>query len=254
MVINPNNNIESSESDKASLNNYEGLSHEWRRLIAECWGTFILVVITAGGRIVQYNGDASPTSISIAAGLIVMALIYSLGSVSGAHLNPAVTIAFALRRNFHWRRVPLYLAAQIAGGISAAILLKYIFGINDNFGSTIPGPGFSNLMALLIEVLLTMGLIHTILGTASGARNVGNNGGIAVAGFIILAGLWGETLSGASMNPIRTLGPDLIRGDMTTTWIYVFGPIIGAMLGVSLEGLLKGPPTIEGCRAAEGKK
>ena len=253
MDFNSKSDGNSSRHKPESLNNYESLSKEGRRLTAEFWGTFLLVTITAGGRIVQHHGDAPPASISMAAGMIVMALIYSLGSISGAHLNPAVTIGFALRGNFHWGRVPWYLAAQTVGGIGAAILLKYFFGATGNFGSTVPGPGFSHPMALLIEILLTMGLVHTILGTASGARNVGNNGGIAVAGFIILAGLWGETLSGASMNPIRTLGPDLIRGDLSTTWIYIIGPVLGAMAAVGLERLLKGPPTEEGCKAAEGE-
>ena len=120
--------------------------------------------------------------IVIAPGLMVMAIIYFMGTVNGAHLNPAVTLAFALRRNFPWRRVPGYVIAQLAGGILAALFLRLMFGKIGNIGATVPGEGVSTMQAFFMEVLLTAGLINTILGTASGARNIGTNGALAIGG------------------------------------------------------------------------
>ena len=173
-------------------------------------------------------------------------------TVSGAHLNPAVTLAFALRRNFPWRRVPGYVIAQLVGGIVAALFLRLMFGKIGNIGATVPGEGVSTMQAFFMEVLLTAGLINTILGTASGARNIGTNGALAIGGYIALAGLWAEPISGASMNPARSLAPDLLRGDLATTWIYIVGPVVGALIGVIFEWILKGPPTAMGTITAQG--
>src|SRR5262249_44967720 len=179
-------------------------------------------------------------------------IIYFMGTVSGAHLNPAVTLAFALRRNFPWRRVPGYVVAQLAGGIAAALFLRSMFGKVGNLGATIPGEGVNYMQALLMEVLLTTGLINTILGTASGARNIGTNGALAIGGYIALAGLWAEPISGASMNPARSLAPDIVRGDLVTTWIYIVAPVVGALIGVFFEWILKGPATTAGTIIAQG--
>jgi aquaporin Z len=183
---------------------------------------------------------------------MVMAIIYFMGAVSGAHLNPAVTLAFALRRNFPWRRVPGYVLAQLVGGISAALLLRAMFGAGGAMGATVPGIGIGNGRALAMEVLLTAGLVNVILGTASGARNIGPNGALAVGGYIALAGLWASPVSGASMNPVRSLAPDLVRGNFGTTWIYIVGPLAGALIGVGCEWILKGKPTAAGAIAAQG--
>jgi aquaporin Z len=227
---------------------------EWRRIFAETWGTFLLVVVAAGGgMMVAISGGAVTQGMAVVApGLMVMAIIYFMGTVSGAHLNPVVTLAFALRGNFPWARVPGYIIAQIIGGIAAALFLKFMFGVVGHLGATIPGNGIDSGRALVIEVLLTAGLVNTILGTASGARNIGTNGAIAVGGYIILAGLWASSISGASMNPIRSFAPDLVRGDLSTTWIYVVGPVLGALIGVFFEWILKGKATIAGSMAAQG--
>jgi aquaporin Z len=189
----------------------------------------------------------------IAPGLMVMAIIYFMGAVGGAHLNPSVTLAFAVRRNFPWRRVPGYLGAQFVGGVAAAALLRAMFGPIGLIGATTPGPGVSDLKALIMEILLTTGLVSTILGTSSGARNIGSNGALAVGGYIALAGLWAAPISGASMNPVRSFAPDLIRGDLLTTWIYIAGPMMGAMLAVGVEWILKGQATAAGTLAARGE-
>ncbi|CDQ09595.1 Major intrinsic protein [Acidithiobacillus ferrivorans] len=229
-------------------------SHEWRRLFSEAWGTFLLVVVAAGSVVVGAwsHGAISLSMMVVAPGLMVMAIIYFMGAVGGAHLNPAVTLAFAVRRNFPWKRVPGYIFFQFVGGITAALFLRAMFGTVGLLGATVPGKGISDFKALVMEVLLTTGLVSTILGTASGARNIGSNAALAIGGYIALAGLWAAPISGASMNPVRSFAPDLIRGDLRTCWIYIVGPIIGAMIAVGFEWILKGKPTAAGTIAAEG--
>jgi aquaporin Z len=234
--------------------NFLDPSHEWRRIFAETWGTFLLVLVAAGGGVVAAKSGGAVTLAMqvVAPGLMVMAIIYFMGTVSGAHLNPAVTLAFALRRNFPWRRVPGYVLAQLFGAVSAAQFLQALFGTTGRLGATMPGNGIGNGTALAMEVVLTAGLVNTILGTASGARNIGTNGAIAVGGYIALAGLWAAPISGVSMNPARSFAPDLVRGDFGTTWIYLAGPLLGALIGVLFEWILKGKPTAAGALAAQG--
>jgi len=235
--------------------NFTNPAHEPYRLFSEAWGTFLLVVVAAGAPVVgatAAGGEITFSAKVVAPGLMVMAIIYFMGTVSGAHLNPAVTLAFAARRNFPWRRVPGYLAAQLLGGVAAAAFLRAMFGTIALLGATVPGPGITDAKALVMEILLTTGLVSTILGTASGARNIGTNGAIAVGGYIALAGLWAAPVSGASMNPVRSLAPDLLRGNLTSTWIYIVGPITGAMIAVAFEWILKGGATASGSLAAQG--
>jgi aquaporin Z len=229
-------------------------SFEWRRMFAEAWGTFLLVLVAAGGGVVAAvsSGRVTLGMMVVAPGLMVMAIIYFMGAVSGAHLNPAVTLAFAVRRDFPWRRVPGYIVGQLIGGIGAAAFLRAMFGTVGALGATLPGYGVSSAKALAMEVVLTAGLVSTILGTASGARNVGTNGAIAVGGYIALAGLWAAPITGSSMNPVRSLAPDVVRGDFHTTWIYLVGPVIGALIAVAFEWILKGKPTAAGRIAAQG--
>ena len=211
-------------------------------------------VVAAGADVVaaKSHGAISLGMSVVAPGLMVTAIIYFMGAVSGAHLNPAVTLAFALRRNFPWRRVPGYIIAQLTGGIGAALFLRTFFGTIGFLGTTHPGDGVGNFTALAMEILLTAGLVNTILGTASGARNIGSNGALAVGGYIALAGLWAAPISGATMNPARSFAPDLIRGNLTTTWIYIIGPFIGAIIGVIFEFILKGKATESGAIVAQG--
>lgn len=227
--------------------------HEWRRLFAEAWGTFLLVFIAAGGDVIAaWGGDLTPGMRAIAPGLMVMVVIYMLGAVSGAHLNPTITFAFATRGNFPWRRVPGYVVAQTVGGLAAVFLLKAFFGKVGELGATMPGSGVSVGMALAMEIVLTTGLVTTVLATATRAHNIGPNGAIAVGGYIALAALVTAPISGASMNPVRSLAPDLVRGDFGTTWIYVAGPLAGALIGVCFEWLLKGKATAAGTLTAQG--
>jgi aquaporin Z len=227
---------------------------EWRRLFSEAWGTFLLVVVAAGAEVIgaRSGGQITLAMKVTAPGLMVMAIIYFMGEIGGAHLNPAVTLAFAARRNFPWRRVPGYICAQLVGGVSAAAFLRGMFGMAGALGATVPGVGVSAGTALVMEILLTTGLVSVVLGTASGARNVGSNGALAIGGYIALAGLWAAPISGASMNPVRSLAPDLMRGDFSTSWIYIAGPLSGALIAVIFEWILKGPPSAAGNLAAQG--
>ena len=177
-----------------------------------------------------------------------------MGTVSGAHINPAVTIAFALRRHFPWTKVPTYIAAQLVGGLLAAAFLRTLFGGVGHAGATIPYPGLDNWKVVTIEMVLTTGLVNTILSTASGPGNVGNNGAIAIGGYIAVAGLWAGPLTGASMNAVRTLAPDLIRGDLKSTGFYILATFLGAIIAVIFEWILKGKPSEHADKEAQGSE
>jgi len=241
-------------TQRQSARDFLNPSFEGRRIFAEAWGTFLLVLVAAGADTVAAvsGGKVTLAMAVVAPGIMVMAIIYFMGSVSGAHLNPAVTLAFAVRRNFPWRRVLGYWIGQLVGAIAAAAFLRAMFGVAGALGATMPGQGISDVKAFVMEVVLTAALVNTILGTASGARNIGTNGAIAVGGYIALAGLWAAPISGASMNPVRSLAPDLLRRDFHTTWIYIAGPLVGAMIGVAFEWILKGKATAAGTIAAQG--
>ena len=215
----------------------------WRRLFSELFGTFLLVLVGAGGGVVGAvsHGAISRGAAVAAPGLMVMAIILFMGAVSGAHLNPAVTLAFSMRRDFPWRRVPGYVIAQLAGATLACLFLWALYGKVGMLGATEPGPGISGWTAMLTELALTVGLVSTILGTASRAQNVGPLSAVAVGGYIILAGLWSSPISGASMNPARSLGPDLVLGRFDHLWAYFAGPAAGATIAVAIAWLLRGP-------------
>jgi aquaporin Z len=172
---------------------------------------------------------------------MVMGIILFMGKVSGAHLNPAVSIAFALRRDFPWRRVPGYIVVQLIGATLAAVVLHAVITVSAKYGGNYPAAGHSDMAAFWMELLLTAGLVSVILGTASGAQNIGLFGALGVGGYIALAGLWGSPISGASMNPARTFGPDLASTTFTGYWVYVAGPIAGAVLAVVIAFVLRGP-------------
>ncbi len=227
---------------------------EWRRLFSEFFGTFLLVVVAAGAPVVNAvsHGQVPIDAQVVAPALMVMGIIYFMGMVSGAHLNPAVTLSFAMRGNFPWRRVPAYLVIQIFGAVVAALLLRGLFGNVGHLGATLPGPGISSGKVVIVEALLTLGLVSVILGTASGARNVGANAAIAVAGYIALAGMWAAPITGASMNPARSFGPQLVGGDWTSWWAYVVGPLLGGAIAVGVAWILRGPPSESASSAAQG--
>ena len=217
--------------------------YEWRRLFAEVLGTFLLVLVAVGGDMVnaRFGGQAVPYSARVVApALMVMAVILFMGAVSGAHLNPAVSIAFALRRDFPWKRVPLYVVAQFAGAVLATLLLWALLGKQGSAGLTLPGHGISTGSALVWEIVLTTGLVSVIQGTASGAQQLGGLAALGVGSYIALAGLWGSPVSGASMNPARSLGPALVLDDWNSWWAYLIGPIVGGAIAVGISFVLRG--------------
>ena len=217
--------------------------YEWRRLFAEVLGTFLLVLVAVGGGMVnaRFGGQAVPYSARVVApALMVMAVILFMGAVSGAHLNPAVSIAFALRRDFPWKRVPMYIIAQFAGAVLATLLLWAVLGKQGSAGLTLPGHGISAGAALVWEIVLTTGLVSVIQGTASGAQQLGGLAALGVGSYIALAGLWGSPVSGASMNPARSLGPALVLDDWSSWWAYLIGPIAGGAIAVGISFVLRG--------------
>ena len=243
------------EQEPQWARDFNDLSFEWRRLFSETFGTFLLVLAGAGAPVIDAvsHGQIGRAAAVVAPALTVLAVILFMGAVSGAHLNPVVSIAFALRSDFGWRRVPGYVAAQLVGALLAALLLRATFGNKAHLGATLPGAGFSSTQAFVIEAVLTLGLVSTILGTASSAQNLGPISAFGVAGYIALAGLWASPVSGASMNPARSLGPALVSSDVHELWIYLTAPLLGAVIAVAAAHILRGPgggPS--GIRAAQG--
>jgi aquaporin Z len=218
-------------------------TYEGRRLFSELLGTFFLALVAVGGGMVnaRFGGSAVPyVARVVAPGLMVAAAILFMGTVSGAHLNPAVTMAFAARGDFPWKRVPAYIAAQFVGAILATLLLWALIGKQGSAGLTLPGHAISAVTAMVWELVLTTGLVSVILGTASGAQAIGTFAALGVGSYIALAGLWGSPVSGASMNPARSLGPALVLGDWTAWWAYLAGPVAGAVTAVVFANVLRG--------------
>ena len=231
-------------------------SYEGRRLFSEALGTFFLVLVAVGGGMVaaRFGGNAVPHAAQVVApALMVAAVILFMGAVSGAHLNPAVSMAFALRGDFPWKRVPAYILAQFLGAVLATLLLWALIGKQGSAGLTLPGSGISTATAMWWEAVLTTGLVSVILGTASGAQQLGPIAAIGVGSYIALAGLWASPVSGASMNPARSLGPALVLGDWTSWWAYLAGPVIGGVVAVGIAYVLRGRGGgLSGTQAAMG--
>jgi aquaporin Z len=219
---------------------FDDPSLEWRRLFSELLGTFMLVLVAAGGGLLHGKGQISLAAAVVAPGLMVMAIILFMGAVSGAHLNPVVSLAFALRGDFPWKRLPGYVVVQLVGASLACLFLYAVFGNVQHLGATLPGRGYASWQALLMEVALTGTLVSVILGTASKAQNVGAIAALGVGGYIALAGLWAAPVSGTSMNPARSFGPALVSGDFGSYWLYVVGPLAGSLIAVGSAYILRG--------------
>ena len=239
----------------ARITDFNNPKQEWRRMFSELMGTFSLLLVAVGAGMMNaaFGDQISRTAAVVAPGLMVMAMILFMGRVSGAHFNPAVSIAFALRGDFPWSRVPGYIIAQIVGAVLAVLFLQAVIGVSASNGSTYPAESTTHLAAFVMEVVLTFGLVSVILGTASGAQNIGIIGALGVGGYIALAGLWASPLSGASMNPFRSLAPDLVANDFTAIWVYLAGPILGAVIAVGVAYVLRGRGGgLAGSQAAQG--
>jgi aquaporin Z len=227
----------------------------WIRLIIEFLGTFVLVTVAAGSGVINHyvgGGPISRTAAVIAPGAVVMAMIYAWGPLSGLHINPAVTLAFTARRVFPTAWVVPYWVAQFAGAIGAALFLQAMFthvAAGGNYPIATPGGDWRS---LVMETVLTAILVSVILNTATGARSIGHNAAIAVGSTVALLGLFASPISGASMNPARTLGPDIVSTDYTGWWIYIAGPVIGAAIAVAIINAVRGLPDKEEREAAQG--
>ena len=210
-----------------------------RRLAAEALGTFALVFFGAGAIMVATKyGSFGQLGVALAFGLAVAAMIYTLGHISGAHINPAVSLAFALARHFPWRHVGAYWIAQCLGATAAALMLRGSLGDIADVGAT--APSGSDGQSFLWEVVLTFFLMLVIMAVATDTRAVGEAAALAVGGAVGLGALVGGPISGASMNPARSLGPALAAGDLGDLWIYVLAPLLGAALGAVAYQLLRG--------------
>ena len=227
----------------------------WIRLIIEFAGTFLLVTVAAGAGVINHYAGGGPitrTAAVIAPGALVMALIYAWGPLSGLHINPVVTLAFYARTVFPRNWVVPYWLAQFAGAILAALFLQGMFGDVAAGGNYPINRAGGEWRAFVMEIVLTAILVSVILHTATGSRSIGHNAAIAVGSTVALLGLFASPISGSSMNPARTLGPDIVAANFTGWWCYVGGDVIGAAFAVALIGLVRGPPDKAEIQAAEG--
>lgn len=213
----------------------------WRRGFAEFLGTFILLFTGCGAIIVNdvTGGVLGHLGVCTVWGLTVMSVIYALGEASGAHINPAVTIAFWLSGRMRARSVGPYLLAQFVGAICAAGVLALLLPAHDTLGSTIPREGA--MQSLVLEALLSFVLMFIILNVATGSKETGIMAGVAIGSFVAIAALFGGPISGASMNPARSLGPALVSGQLGQLWIYFIGPLIGTCTAVFACRIVQAP-------------
>lgn len=210
-----------------------------RALAAELVGTFLLVFVAAGAIMVDAEtDDLGHTGIAAATGLVVMAMVYAVGHVSGAHLNPGVSLAFALTRHLPPTRLVGYWVAQVTGALLAAAVLRGSLGSVADVGATLPAG--SNGQAFLWEVVLTALLLFVVMAVATDTRAVGEAAAIAIGGTIALAVLVGGPVSGASLNPARSLGPALVGGEHDAIWIYLTAPLVGAAVGALAYQAVRG--------------
>ena len=228
---------------------------ETQRLGAELVGTYFLTLVAAGADVVDATsgGQIGHVARYLAGGFLVTAMIWALSAVSGAHLNPAVTFAFVIRRCFPIGRAIGYWLVQFGGAVAAALTLRAFFGAAVVHGAPRPGAGVTDIAAVSWEALLAMLLVLVIVGTAEEEAVVGKNAALAVGLTVALCGLFSGPITGASMNPARSFGPQLIGGDLQHAWIYVIGPLAGATAASAVALLVHGPPRLSEREAAHGK-
>jgi aquaporin NIP len=215
------------------------------RLLSELLGTFTLVFAGTGAIVINEvsGGVIGHAGIALTFGIVVMAMIYTFGDVSGAHLNPAVTLAFAAGKRFAWKDVPGFLGAQIGGACLASGVLRLLFPSNDNLGATLPAG--SAMQSFVLEVILTAILMLTILRVCAGAKEKGITAGIAIGGVVGLEAMFAGPICGASMNPARSLAPALVSGHLEHLWLYLIATVLGALIAVPLAKALDAKMTNE---------
>jgi aquaporin NIP len=224
------------------------ITSPWRRAGAEFVGTYALVTAGCGAIVVNTStGALTHLGVALTFGLIITVMIAATGHLSGAHFNPAVSVAFALSRHFPWRDVPLYIGAQLLGAVGGALTLQALFGPVANLGATLPTG--SALQSFGLEILLTAVLMFVIVSVATDTRAVGELAALAIGATVALDALWGGPISGASMNPARSFGPALIAGIWQDHWVYWLGPLLGAALGAAIYQFLRVPLTPQSASA-----
>ncbi|UZO80171.1 MIP family channel protein [Aquimarina sp. ERC-38] len=218
-----------------------------RKLFAEFLGTFSLIFCGTGAMTINEvtSGDVTHVGIGITWGLIVMALIYALGDISGAHFNPAVTVAFAYAKKFSWKEVPGYIIIQVAGAVTASAILWFLFPDSQFLGGTLPT--ITPYKAFILELLLTFFLMLVIINVSTGSKEVGTMAGIAIGGVVLLEALFAGPVTNASMNPARSLAPALFSGQLQHQWLYLTAPFIGAIMAVLCCKYLKSNNCCDNC-------
>lgn len=210
-----------------------------KKYISEFIGTFSLVFCGTGAMTIDEvtNGEVTHVGIAITWGLIVMAMIYAFGETSGAHFNPAVTIAFAYAKKFAWKEVPKYIVAQILGAFLASFILLFLFPDSELLGSTIAKVDVWR--AFVLELLLTFFLMVTIINVSTGSKEIGVVAGIAIGAVVLLEAMFAGPITNASMNPARSLAPNVVSGNLEGLWLYMIAPVLGALLAVVSCKLVK---------------
>jgi aquaporin Z len=210
-----------------------------KRYIAEFIGTFSMIFCGTGAMTINEVTGGTVTHIGIAFtwGLIVMAMIYAFGEISGAHFNPAVSIAFAYAKKFSWKEVPKYIIAQVLGAFLASLILWFLFPTSETLGATIPTVDVWR--AFVLEFLLTFFLMVVIINVSTGSKEIGVVAGIAIGGVVLLEAMFAGPITNASMNPARSIAPAVVSGNLQHLWMYIFAPILGALLAVVSCKLVK---------------
>jgi aquaporin NIP len=210
-----------------------------KKYISEFIGTFSMIFCGTGAMTVNEvtGGEVTHVGIAITWGLIVMAMIYAFGETSGAHFNPAVTIAFAFAKKFAWKEAPKYIIAQILGAFAASLVLWFLFPTSETLGATIPTVDVWR--AFVLELLLTFFLMVVIINVSTGSKEMGIIAGIAIGGVVLLEAMFAGPITNASMNPARSIAPNIVSGNIEGLWLYILAPIIGAILAVVSCRLIK---------------
>lgn len=212
-----------------------------KKYYAEIIGTFGMIFCGTGAMTINEvtSGSISHVGVAITWGLIVMAMIYAFGEISGAHFNPAVSIGFAVAKKFPWKEVPKYFIAQSIGAILASALLYYLFPNSAHLGETTPALGYSPIKAAILEFILTYILMIVIITVSTGSKEIGNIAAIAVGSVILLEAMFAGPITKASMNPIRSIAPALFTGNFQFLWLYILAPVLGAISAILSHRLLK---------------
>ena len=210
-----------------------------KRFISEIIGTFALVFCGTGAMVINdfTGGTVTHVGVAITFGLIVLGMIYAFGDISGAHMNPAVTIGFAYAKKFPWKEVPAYVLAQLIGAFLASGILLYLFPESQTLGATLPG--LPALKVFILEIILSFFLMVVIINVSTGSKEIGLVAGIAIGSVVLLEAMFAGPITGASMNPARSIAPAVVSGNIADLWIYIFAPIIGCLLAVVSCKLVK---------------